>query len=174
MTEETLELKISRFIGEGLHEDINLFNYSLQTISFVFEVFFDADFASPTELQQGKRQQQGKLHGDWRGQIAPGRWEYFFDYHASHTYHHQDESGQATLHRGMRLQVEKADSEPVCKHKKLTFHVQLAPGKEWHATLKIIALMEGRDLPLQNFSGSFRPQENDYDRKQQMFLRHAT
>src|SRR5215471_14294428 len=47
MTEETLEMKISRFIGEGLHEDIDLINYSLQTISFDFEVFFDADFATP-------------------------------------------------------------------------------------------------------------------------------
>lgn len=174
MTEETLEMKISRFIGEGLHEDINLVNYSLQTISFDFEVLFDADFASPTELQQGKRQQQGKLYGEWRGQVAPGRWEYFFDYQASHSYHHQDESGHATLHRGMRLQVENADSEPACKHKKLVFHVQLAPGKEWHACLKVIALMEGRELPLQYFSGSFAPQDNDYDRKQQIFLQDAT
>src|SRR5215471_2830679 len=102
MTEETLEMKISRFMGEGLHEDVDLVNYSLQNVSFDFEVLFDADFATPTELQRGKRQQQGKLHGEWRGQVAPGRWEYFFDYQASHRYDHQDESGLATLHRGMK------------------------------------------------------------------------
>src|SRR5215471_12558043 len=86
MTEETLELRVSRFVGEGLHEDIDLVNYTLQTIAFDLEVLFDADFASPSELQRGKRLQHGELHGEWHGQVAPGRWEYSFDYHASHNY----------------------------------------------------------------------------------------
>src|SRR5579864_1870943 len=33
MSEETLEIKVSRFVGEGLHEDIDLTNYTLQTIT---------------------------------------------------------------------------------------------------------------------------------------------
>src|SRR5215471_1430995 len=109
MSEQTLELRISRFVGEGLYEDVDLVNYTLQDISFDFEVLFDADFASPSELQHGTRLQHGKLKAEWRGQVAPGRWEYCFDYRAEHTYHRQDESGHATLHRGMKLQIEKAD-----------------------------------------------------------------
>src|SRR5262245_18481225 len=44
MSEETFELKISRFVVEGLHEDIDLTNYSLQPIEFDLQIFFDADF----------------------------------------------------------------------------------------------------------------------------------
>lgn len=174
MSEETLEIRVSRFLGEGLHEDIDLVNYTLQSIEFDFELLFDADFASPAELHERKRQQGGTLHGKWLGQSAPGRWEYSFDYRAEHTYHHQDESGHATLHRGMKLQVENADSAPVCEDKKLRFHVQLGPGRSWHSCIKVLAIVEGKELPLQETCGSFDLQDDDYDRKQQLFLRDAT
>jgi|SRR5579864_394466 len=174
MSEETLEIKVSRFVGEGLHEDIDLTNYTLQTITLDLEVIFDTDFASPSELRNNKRLQNGKLRGEWHGQIAPGCWEYSADYHVKHAYHHQDESGEAELHRGMKLQIEKADSAPAYKNKKLTFHVELGPGKSWHACVKVLAIIEGETLPLQNVCRSFDPQNNDYDRKQQIFLSDAT
>src|SRR5215469_14176404 len=105
MSEQTLEMKVSRFVGEGLHEDIELTNYALQPITLDLEVLFDADFASSTELRRGKRMQTGKLRGQWHEQVARGLWEYSFDYHAEHSYNHQDESGHATLHRGVKLQI---------------------------------------------------------------------
>src|SRR5215510_9141432 len=82
MSEETLEMKVSRFVGEGLHEDIDLTNYTLQAIELDLEVLFDADFISPTEIRQQKRIQHGKLTGKWHDQVEPGRWEYVFDYRA--------------------------------------------------------------------------------------------
>src|SRR5262249_45169746 len=154
------EMKVSRFVGEGLHEDIDLTNYTLQAIELDLEVLFDADFASPSELQRGKRLQRGSLHGEWRGQVASGCWEYVFDYRVKHVYRHQDESGQATLHRGMKLQVEKASSAPLYRDKKLRFHVELGPGKSWHTCLKVLVLLEEEELPLQNVCGSFAPQDN--------------
>src|SRR5215468_297808 len=174
MSEQTLEMKVSRFVGEGLHEDIDLTNYTLQPITLDLEVLFDADFVSPSELKNGKRLQRGELHSEWHGEVAPGCWEYSFDYRAKHAYHHQDESGHTTLHRGMKLEIEKADSPPVCKAKKLRFHVELGPGTSWHTCLKVRALVEGEELPLQNICRSFAPQDNEYDRKQQLFLRDAT
>jgi glycogen debranching enzyme len=174
LSEETLELKISRFVGEGLHEDIDLTNYSLEPIEFDLEIFFDADFASPTETRQSKRIQHGTLTGKWQGEVEPGRWEYIFDYRAEHTYHHQDESGHAFLHRGMKLQILKADSVPKYKSKKLIFPVRLDPGKSWHTCVEVRAHIDGNDLPLQRYCTSFEPQDNEYDRKQMVFLLEAS
>lgn len=174
MSEKTLELRISRFIGEGLHEDIDLVNYTQETISFDFELLFDADFADSTELNQGKRLQHGSLHNEWSGEIAPGKWQYSFDYKAKHTYHHQDESGHASLHRGVKLEIEHADSVPSCKDKTLVFHVVLGPGKKWHTCLKVLAYIDGKQLPLQPVCCAFDSHDGEFDRKQQLFLRNAT
>src|SRR5215469_18418625 len=76
MSEQTLEMKVSRFVGEGLHEDIDLTNNTLQPITLDLEVLFDADFTSPSELKNGQRLQRGELHREWHGEVAPGCWEY--------------------------------------------------------------------------------------------------
>src|SRR5690349_9230157 len=89
-SEETLELRVSRFAGEGLHEDVELTNYTLQPIDFELEIEIEADFADHIEADSGKRWQHGHLKKEWRGEVARGQWEYAFHYTADHKYHHQD------------------------------------------------------------------------------------
>ncbi len=173
-SEETLEVLVSRFAGEGLHEDLDLTNYTLEPIEFDLELEFDADFADHAEVNQHKRIQHGRLHGEWRGEVTAGRWEFFFDYRARHHYSHQGDAGDAEIHRSLTLRVEKADSQPQYRNRRITFRVQLGPKQKWHVCLSLLAHIDGMDLPLQYSCESFSPGKNEYDRKRQIFLQEAT
>lgn len=173
-SEETLELKVARFAGEGIHEDIDLTNYTLQPVEFDLEITLGSDFADHIEADSGHRKQHGKKTSRWRGEVSPGQWEYFVQYRAEHTYHHQDESGHSSIDRALTLRIENSGSKPEFKNHKLTFHIQLGAGKSWHACVNLIATIDGQELPLHYRCNSFAPQENEYDRKRQIFLREAT
>src|SRR5213593_4609943 len=58
-SEETIELKISRTVGLGVHEDIDFTNSSHKATRFIFEIELDCDFADQAETF--KRKQHGKL-----------------------------------------------------------------------------------------------------------------
>lgn len=177
-SEETLEILISRFLGEGMHEDLDLTNFTLQPIEFDLELEFDADFAGSQEVDREKRKQKGTLHAQWKGEVAPGKWEFAFDYHAAHHYshkrddHHHDE-GDAEIARKLTLQFEHAGSEPRYHNHKVKFQIQLGPMQTWHICVNLLAHIDGRDLPLQYRCRSFSPKENTYDRKRQLFLESA-
>ncbi len=48
-SEETIELKVSRTVGLGVHEDIDFTNFTQQMANFTFEIEIDADFADQAE-----------------------------------------------------------------------------------------------------------------------------
>jgi glycogen debranching enzyme len=173
-SEETLEILISRFAGEGIHEDLDLVNFTMETVKFDLELSFDADFGGAYEVDQGKRIQQGELRGEWKGEVSRGQWEYKFDYHARHHYSHQGDEGDAQIHRAVTIQVENAGSIPHHHDRKISFHVELGPMQKWHVCMNLMAFMDGRDLPLHYRCNSFQPQKNEYDRKRQLFLNTAT
>src|SRR3954451_6269947 len=87
VSENTLELRVSRYVGEGVHEDLDLTNFTPQPTAFRLEIELDADFADQEELE-GERQQRGDVRSDWR-RTSDGEWELSFDYRAEHTYSHQ-------------------------------------------------------------------------------------
>src|SRR5437763_17135800 len=88
-SEETLEILISRVAGEGLHEDLDLTNFTLQPIEFDLELEFDADFADHSEVDRQLRRQKGTLHSEWRGEVSSGSWEFVFVYCVRYTFKHQ-------------------------------------------------------------------------------------
>src|SRR5437867_7992440 len=63
-SEETVELRVSRAVGLGVHEDIDFTNFSQEPARFVFEIELDGDFADQAETF--KRKQHGKLQRRWR------------------------------------------------------------------------------------------------------------
>src|SRR5918911_1475047 len=65
ISEQTLELRLSRYVGDGLHEDIDLTNFTQQRTAFTLTLEADADFADVAETK-GERQQQGTLTRAWR------------------------------------------------------------------------------------------------------------
>lgn len=71
VSEQTLELRLSRYVGDGLHEDVDLTNYSEYPTRFTLALEVDADFADIDETK-GNRRQRGSLEREWRDE-QPGR-----------------------------------------------------------------------------------------------------
>jgi glycogen debranching enzyme len=170
--EDTLELRLSRYAGQGLHEDVDLTNFSLHQSSFLFELEVDADFADQIETRS-YRQQQGELKREWR-QTTPGVWELAFSYHAEHTYHHPVETGTAAIDRQLTLQVENSSSPPVYSDGRLGFQVDLDPGCRWHACINLIPRTEAEEMHPIYSCRSFVGTDHEYDRRRDDFLSEAT
>ncbi len=163
--QQAIELRLSRQVGSGLHEDVDVTNFTQNAVSIRLELEVDGDFADPKETG-GKRQQKGRLRRQW---IPMGRRraELRFDYKATHAYRHQGNRGVARLHRGLRLQL-RADSEADYRARKIHFSVHLSPRATWRACLRWVPQIEDREISLPSgchFSGG-----NDWERKRAAFL----
>ncbi len=170
-TQQTVELRLARFIGDGMHEDVDLANHTQIATRLRLELEVEADFADPSEAG-GERQQHGELAADWRQR--DGHWELSFDYRVEHPFQHQDESGVARMHRGIKLIIEHAGSEPAYENGRLSFVVELAPHATWHSCLDWVPEVEGDVLPLRYGCRPFTQSHTDWDEKRDRFLREAT
>ena len=146
ITEQSLELRVSRFVGEGFHEDVDLTNYTSEAARFTLAIEVDADFADLEETRR-KRQQHGELNRDWRRR-DDGRWELDFDYKARHRYRHQGDSGTAQIHRGLTVRVCEAGSPPTYADGRLSFEIELKPGASWHVCFDADGTGRERAAPL--------------------------
>ena len=170
-SEETLELKVSRTVGLGVHEDIDFTNFTQRTAKFRFEIAIDADFADQAET--ARRKQHGKLTRQWR-RFSSRRAELMFDYRASHRYSHQDNRGFARIHRSLIVCIENADS-PVSFHdSKLRFDVRLSAHASWHTCVKFIPVFDGDRMPPLYGCRQFFGKRNQLDRKRMIFLSEST
>lgn len=144
--EEALELRLTRSVGEGMHEDVHLTNHTQIATDVRLELEFQIDFAAQQEAEQG-RKQQGRLELRQQ-QPSPGVWEQSADYQVEHHYSHQGDEGTAHMQRGILLRIENAGSEPAIAADRVSFSVHLEPHGEWHACIGWIASIEDKMLPL--------------------------
>jgi glycogen debranching enzyme len=170
-SQQTLELRLSRFVGEGLHEDVDVANFAQHPTQFRLSVELDGDFADQAEAT-GPRQQRGTVRRHWRQTSNGG--ELAFDYRAEHEYAHQGERGRATLDRGVVLRIRSASSTPVYEDGCLGFAAELAPHETWHACFTFLARLDGQELPLFYGCRSFGAVENGYERRKKASLGEAT
>src|ERR1043165_7042181 len=171
ISEQTLELRLSRYVGDGLHEDVDLTTFTQQPTAFTLTLEADADFADVDETK-GERQQKGEIRREWRD--AEGARGLQFDYTVEHTYSNQEGTGTKRLHRGLMLRIENAASAPVYDGKRISFRVELRPHGTWHACLNLIPFVDGEWLrPLYGCS-SFAGAHNEYDRRRKIYLSEAT
>jgi glycogen debranching enzyme len=170
-SEETIELKVSRTVGLGVHEDIDITNFTQQATKFTFEIEIDADFADQAEIF--RRKQRGKLTFHWR-RISSRQAELAYDYHASHRYSHQGNRGVAHLHRSLIVRIEKASSQASFHGSRLRFYVSLKGHESWHVCLKLIPVFDGQRMPPLYGCHQFFGSRNELDRKREIFLREST
>jgi len=170
-SEETVELKVSRTVGWGVHEDIDFINFTQRAVKFKFEIEIDADFADQAETF--RRKQRGKLTCRWRP-ISSRHAELTYDYRAAHRYSHQGNHGVARLHRSIVVGVERAGSSPSFRDSKLTFEVDLQPHGSWHTCIKFTPVFDGQQMPPLYDCHQFFGTRNQLDRKREIFLNEAT
>lgn len=166
--QQTIELRLSRLVGEGMHEDVHLTNHTQIATSVKLELRYTYDFVSQDEVKRG-RKQHGRLKRDWSTPES-GVWEQMADYYAEHRFSHQGNRGIAKLHRGMKLRIEYASSAPECEDDRLVFRVELAPHAEWHVSLSWLAYVNGLLLPVPTGSDG---KENEWSRRRREFFESA-
>jgi glycogen debranching enzyme len=171
MTQHTLELRISRYVADGIHEDVDLTNYTQRPLSFELQLNVDADFADIAETKR-ERQQKGEILKEWN-EAEKGA-ELYYDYHAEHQYDVQGNTGVARIHRGITLQIANADSHPIYENNIITFQINLKPLQKWHACINQIPFIDGERLANIYGCRSFGKTTNEYDHRRTAFFKEVT
>ncbi|HEX4261141.1 MAG TPA: glycogen debranching N-terminal domain-containing protein [Acetobacteraceae bacterium] len=122
----TLSLVVSRSIGAGVHEDIDIANHSMKPVRFNLELVLRSDFADIFEVKSNRIIRRGRITTSWDGQT--GRLDT--------TYRNKD------FHRELIVQAERSDSPAVYANGRMSFEVVLEAGAEWHACL-LYELVDG-------------------------------
>jgi glycogen debranching enzyme len=143
-SQQALEIRISRVLKDGLHEDIDITNFSQYQTSFQLEIALDADFADLAETT-GRRQQQGTLHRQVR-LLSKNSCELAFSYRIDREYHVQNEIGVAHLDRGITMAFTNTASPPTVADNGVRFSIALAPHEQWHGCLLLTPEIEGTAL----------------------------
>ncbi len=118
-------LTLERAIGGGLHDDLDIVNYSQRPCSFYLELDVRSDFADIFDVKNHQLRERGEKVTEWHGP----RQELVT------SYENQD------FHRAFRVHIQKTRSRARYANGKLSFHVELPPGGAWHTCL--LAAFEG-------------------------------
>ncbi|HEX5327093.1 MAG TPA: glycogen debranching N-terminal domain-containing protein, partial [Acetobacteraceae bacterium] len=114
----TLGCVLSRAIGGGLHEDLDVSNYGRKPVRFNLELAFRSDFADIFEVKSGKIVRRGRIVTEWSEAERRLRT----------IYTNQDFMRAVTV-------TARCDAAPVYANGRLSFEVKLDPGETWHACL---------------------------------------
>ena len=115
----TLGLALSRSIGGGVHEDLDLVNHGMKPVRFNLEIAMRSDFADLFEVKSGRIVRRGRIATEWSDDKL----------HLKTIYHNQDFSREVTV------LTRRNDSRPVYANGRLSFEVNLPPGAAWHSCL---------------------------------------
>src|ERR1700737_3614965 len=111
----TLSLVISRSIGDGIHEDLDLVNHGLGPVRFNLEIALRADFADLFEVKLGHLVRRGRIVTQW---------------HESEELETSYTNGD--FRRGLIYRLVHSSSRPIYANGRITFEVELSAGATWH------------------------------------------
>lgn len=171
VSQQTLELRSSRYAGNGLHEDLDLTNYSQRATSFRLELEVDADFADQYEL--AGRRQWGEVSHEFQTRAGNGA-DLAFHYQAEHRGEPPEADGVARIQRGLTIRIDNASSPPDYGDARLKFQISLGPGETWHACLHFVPDIDGVVLEPVYQCRAFAGTEHKLDSDSRIYLREAT
>ncbi len=166
-----LELRVRRNVLDGVHEDVDLTNYSQQPLTFTLRLEVDGDFADISETK-GERQQHGDIDTTWRRD--GDEYALRLCYRAEHEYDHQGDRGVARIERGVEMRVANYDTPPQYDDGTLSFEVTLQPKERWHTCLRFGVDFEGDWRYPPKTCGFTSHDRDDHRQRANLFLREAT
>jgi glycogen debranching enzyme len=173
LAQQPIELRVSRFVGDGMQEDIALTNFTQERVEFSLELPVEADFADSAETKLKDHLQRGELSCAWRRSTTDNKWKLTFDYRAKHRFDHQGNRGTAELHRGVIIKIEQCDSDPSWKRRRIRFQIELESHGVWKASINFIPVIEGEAMaPL--FAAAFAGTDNRFDSCRRIFFDEST
>jgi glycogen debranching enzyme len=124
--QRTLGLLIGRMINEGMHEDIDLTNNSMQRVNFQLEIAVRCDFADIFEVKSNDIVRRGQITTTWSQATQELRTSY----------------RNADFLRGVTIAPAGGKPEAVYANGRLSFEIDLEPGAAWHCCL-LYTLQDG-------------------------------
>jgi glycogen debranching enzyme len=121
-------LTIERAVGDGVHEDFDIANYSNRKISFHFELNLESDFADLFEVKTHRLVRRGALDTVWNA----GNSELTSQYR------------NGDFERGFIWRIQCMQSRPHYANGSITFDIALPPNGQWHACSFLIPVLEGK------------------------------
>ena len=119
--EHTLELAITRRIGGGVHEDLDLRNHGATMVRFNLEIAVRSDFADIFEVKSGHIVRRGHITTDWEPSTQS----------LTTTYINRDFRRVLSVHAD-RI---SGATHAVYANGRISFEIALDPGGAWHACL---------------------------------------
>ena len=114
--EQSLHLRLDRTIGQGLHEDYDLTNYSMNPAILELELSLESDFADIFDVKNHRVLRRGALQSEWdarRGRLVT-------------------RYANGDFERSLVVEIDNADSPPEFANGGILFRVPLEPGTTWH------------------------------------------
>jgi glycogen debranching enzyme len=115
-----LSVIFSRAVHDGIHEDLDIHNYSMKRVRFSFEISLRTDFADIFEVKAKRMLRKGNVTTQWH----PERSELIS------TYEHED------FMRSLTTRAIHSSSVASYSNGRISFLVDLAPRKSWHVCLQ--------------------------------------
>ena len=151
-----LALVITRSVGDGVHEDLTIRNFSIKPVRFNLEIVLRSDFADIFEVQSHRAVRRGKTETEWDKERRELRTSY-------------------TNHDFSRSLICKVNSESLAGYAngRIIFDVDLQPGAEWH-TCNEFFLIENDRLRAPVRSCLDHADDTPFDSLQRDWLSKAT
>jgi len=154
--QHTLALVITRAVGEGIHEDLDVTNYGLAAVQFNLEIALRSDFADLFEVKSHEFVRRGHIVTAWAEAAGELRTSY---------------SNRDFL-RQFIYRVARTPASPAYANGRITFGISLAPGATWHACGEYLLTHGDRTrAPERDCQGEFASPK--FDRLQREWLTQA-
>jgi glycogen debranching enzyme len=125
-----LELTISRAVGEGIHEDLEVTNHGQGAVRFNLEIATRSDFADIFEVKSNKFVRRGRIDTEWDHEQGELRF----------AYENRD------FRRSFVFRVTNSSSPPRYANGRVTLEIALLPGQTWHTCCHYVLLFDGEAL----------------------------
>ncbi len=122
-------LRVGRFCGQGLHEDIHITNYGTTPAHLELTWQLDADFADLIEARSGKRQQTAPISTEWEPSETGGTLRF--------SYQHPE------LHRASLVGFTARGAEMRCENGEVHTRLALKPQGSHHFCLNVAPVVAG-------------------------------
>jgi glycogen debranching enzyme len=132
-----LSLAVTRTVGGGVHEDLDVTNYGLRRVRFQLQIGLLSDFADLFEVKGHRFVRRGQMSTRWSPSTGTGE--------LITSYTNRD------FHRRMIFRLVNCGSRPEYANGRVVFTIQLPPGGTWHTCAYYIPV-EGAQvrLPMYN------------------------
>lgn len=123
---QTLHVVVNRLVRDGIHEDLDISNYTGRKVSFLLELSLHSDFADIFEVRTMQIVRRGAIVTNWDRQKKC----------LVTSYDNKD------FHRGLLYQIQ--DDVPVSyANGRICFAITLEPNQRWHTCCEMILEQDG-------------------------------